>query len=69
MKIRTLMRLLPLVLVLGLISCSTSLDKDSQGWVLMRYYTNDEKGLSGIDPLDLGDMRMYSLKAIQDSTA
>lgn len=56
MKIRTLMRLLPLVLVLGLISCSTSLDKDSQGWVLMRYYTNEEKGLSGIEPLDLGDM-------------
>ena len=55
MKIRALIRWLPLVLVLGLISCSTSLDKDSQGWVLMRYYTNEEKGLSGIEPLDLGD--------------
>jgi hypothetical protein len=55
MKIRSFTRWLPLLLVLGLISCTKSLDKDSQGWVLMRYYTNEEKGLSGVEPLNLGD--------------
>jgi len=55
MKIRTFTKWFPLVLILGLISCTTSLDKDSQGWVLMRYYTNEEKGLSGVEPVNLGD--------------
>lgn len=55
MKIRSLLRWLPLVLVLGLISCTTSFDKDSQGWVLMRYFTNEEKGISGVEPVDLGE--------------
>ena len=42
---------------LGLISCTPStFQKDSQGWVLMRNYTDEEKGLSGIKPVDFGDV-------------
>ena len=63
MKIRSLLRWLPLVLVLGLISCTTSFDKDSQGWVLMRYFTNEETGISGVEPVDLGD----KAELVQDS--
>lgn len=55
MNFRSFIKWFPLVLILGLISCTTSLDKDSQGWVLMRYYTNEEIGLSGVEPVDLGD--------------
>lgn len=52
----TLTRWIPLALCLGLISCTTSTyQKDSQGWVLMRYYTSEEKGFSGIEPVDLGE--------------
>ena len=58
-----------MVLVLGLISCTTSLDKDSQGWVLMRYYTNEEKGLSGVEPVDLGDNAELVQEAFPGSRA
>ncbi len=41
---------------LGLISCTSStFQTDSQGWVLMRYYISEEKGLRGIEPIDLGE--------------
>jgi hypothetical protein len=47
---------LPFVLCLGLISCSNSnLQNENQGWVLLRYYTNEEKGISGVEPVDLGE--------------
>lgn len=40
----------------GLIACTTSsLDPDSQGWVLLRYYTDEGKGISGVEPVELGD--------------
>jgi len=67
MKIRLFIKWFPLVLILGLISCTTSLDKDSQGWVLMRYYTNEEKGLSGIEPVDLGDKAQLVQEAVPGS--
>ena len=69
MKIRSFTRWFPLLLVLGLISCTTSLDKDSQGWVLMRYYTNEEKGLSGVEPVDLGDNAQLVQEAFPGSRA
>ena len=69
MKIRSVTRWFPLLLVLGLISCTTSLDKDSQGWVLMRYYTNQEKGLSGIEAVDLGENAQLVQEAFPGSRA
>lgn len=48
--------LLPALLCTGLIACSTSsLDPDSQGWVLLRYYTDTDKGISGVEPVELGE--------------
>ncbi|MES0361677.1 MAG: hypothetical protein ABUK20_12230 [Anaerolineales bacterium] len=67
MNLRTLTRWIPLVLCVGLISCTTSLDKDSQGWVLMRYYTNEERGLSGVEPIDLGDKAQLVQEAVPGS--
>ncbi len=69
MKIRSFTRWFPLLLVLGLISCTTSLDKDSQGWVLMRYYTNQEKGLSGVEAVDLGENAQLVQEAFPGSRA
>jgi len=48
--------LLLLVFCLGLSSCSTlSHQNEDQGWVLMRYTTNQDKGIIGVEPVDLGD--------------
>lgn len=69
MKIRPFTKWLPLLLVLGLISCTTSLDKESQGWVLMRNYTNEEKGVSGVEPVDLGDKAELIQEAFPGSRA
>ena len=69
MKIRSFTKWFPLLLILGLISCTTSLDKESQGWVLMRYYTNEEKGLSGIEPVDMGDNAELVQEAFPGSRA
>lgn len=55
MEIRSFTRWFALILILGLISCSTSLDMDSQGWILMRYFSSEERGFSGVEPVDLGD--------------
>ena len=56
MNLQTLIRWIPFILCLGLISgTSSTFQKDSQGWVLMRYYISEEKGLSGIEPIDLGE--------------
>lgn len=49
----TIWILLPLFL--GLVSCTTSLQEDGQGWFLMRNYTDKEKGLRGLEPLDWGE--------------
>ena len=41
---------------LGLISCTpSSFQKDSQGWVLMRFNTSDGRGFNGIEPVELGE--------------
>lgn len=46
----------PLFLCLGLISCTTSTyPTDSQGWVMMNYFTDQENGISGLHPLELGE--------------
>lgn len=48
--------LLLLIFCLGLSSCSTaSFQIEDQGWVLMRYTTNKDKGISGVEPVDLGE--------------
>lgn len=56
LKLRKLARLIPLILCLGIISCGTpAFQEDSHGWILMRSYTNEEKGLTGVEPVDLGE--------------
>lgn len=56
MNLRVFVRWTPLILCLGLISCGTpAFQQDDQGWVLVRYYTNEEKGISGVEPIDLGE--------------
>jgi len=55
-EVKTLTRWISFTLCLGLISCTSStFQNESQGWVLMRYYTSEEKGISGIEPVDLGE--------------
>jgi hypothetical protein len=40
---------------LGLVSCTTSLQEDSLGWFMMRKYADEEKGISGFEPLGWGE--------------
>jgi hypothetical protein len=45
-----------IVFCLGLISCSSApVQNQDQGWVLMNYVTSAEKGISGVEPVDLGE--------------
>lgn len=56
MNFNTIAMWVPIVLCLDLISCTASnYQADSQGWVMMNYYTNQEKGISGLQPLELGE--------------
>ena len=56
MKLKRSGILLLLVFCLGLSSCSTaSYLNEDQGWVFMRYTTNQDKGISGVEPVDLGE--------------
>jgi hypothetical protein len=56
MKLKRSGILLLLVFCLGLSSCSTaSYLNEDQGWILMRYTTNQDKGISGVEPVDLGE--------------
>jgi hypothetical protein len=46
----------PLFFCLGLISCTASTyQTESRGWVMMNYYTDQEKGIRGLQPLELGE--------------
>ena len=47
---------LPILLCLGIVSCSSApFQNDDQGWVLMNYITHQEKGVTGVEPVDLGE--------------
>lgn len=63
MKFHSIAKLVPLLLCLGLISCTASTyQTDSQGWVLMNYFTDQEKEISGLQPLELGE----NVELVQD---
>jgi hypothetical protein len=55
LKHRTTTKWILSLLILGLVGCTTSLQEDSQGWFLMRYYTDEEKGIRGLEPLNWGE--------------
>jgi hypothetical protein len=63
MILKSISRWLLLVLILGLVSCTTSFQNDSQGLVMMRNYINEESSIRGVQPLDMGE----NAEIIQDS--
>ena len=56
MKLKLTVFLLASILCAGLVSCSSpAFQNQDQGWVLMRYVNDEEKGFAGIEAVDLGD--------------
>jgi hypothetical protein len=56
MKLKLTVFLLVSILCAGLVSCSSpAYQNQDQGWVLMRYVTDKDKGLAGIEAVDLGE--------------
>ena len=56
MRLNHTVFLLASILCIGLASCSNpAFQNQDPGWVLMRYATFEEKGVSGIEAVDLGE--------------